>query len=167
MIDILCVYKYRTKTFFNSYKAIKEERAGKTMNDIYKFVKTETGNSPLGKHLGWSCKEVSENRAVLVMPFAAHNVTVGEMVHGGAIAALADACATAACWASTTLPENPRGSTIGFSMNYLAAALGTALEATGEVVRRGGSICVADVWIKNEKGEDVAKATFTYKLSGK
>ncbi len=137
------------------------------MSDLIKSVAAQTHGSAFDNHMGWECVEVREDQAVFEMPFQEHFATVGDRVHGGAIAALADAAATTACWASSKLPENPLGATIGFSINYLNAALGKNLRATANVVRRGGSICVADVWIRDEGGEDIARATFTYKISGK
>ncbi len=137
------------------------------MSENFKLVVAQLSGSAFDNHMGWSCVEVEENKAVFEMPFQEYFATVDDRVHGGAIAALADAAATAACWASPDLPENPLGATIGFSINYLNAALGKNLRATADVVRRGGSICVADVWIRDDGGRDIARATFTYKISGK
>jgi uncharacterized protein (TIGR00369 family) len=121
--------------------------------------------SPLGEHLGWKSVEGKPDKALLQMPFAKHNVTIGNMVHGGAIAALADAAATAACWATDLVTEQSRGTTIALNINYIHAALGCDLYARAEVVQRGGSICVAEVDIETEDGTRVARATATYKLS--
>jgi uncharacterized protein (TIGR00369 family) len=99
------------------------------------------------------------------MPFAEHNVTVGNMVHGGAISALADAAATAACWATDTTDADSRGATIALNVNFLKAALGVDLVADATVVQRGGSICVADVSVTTDSGEVMAVARATYKLA--
>lgn len=136
------------------------------MNNVQKFIADATAGAPLGRHLGMECVELAEDRAVFRLPFRPHNVTIGDLVHGGAIAALADATATAAFWSTPGLPENPRGSTVGFSISYLGAAHGADLEAEAKVIRRGGSLSVADVWVRTADGRDVARATFTYKLSG-
>ena len=136
------------------------------MNDVAKFIAGATAGAPYGKHLGLECTTLETDHAVFRLPFREHNVTVGDMVHGGAIASLVDTAATAACWSTPGLPENPRGSTIGFSINYLNAARSADLTADATVIRRGGSVCVADVWVRNAQGEAVARATVTYKLSG-
>ena len=57
-----------------------------------------------------------------------------------------------------------RGATVGFSINYLKLVVRSDLIATAQVRRRGGSICVAEVTVVNEAGEEVALATITYKL---
>ncbi len=135
------------------------------MNDMLDFVAAATAGAPFGTHLGMECVELGDGRAVLRLPFREHNVTIGDMVHGGAIASLVDTAATAACWSTPELPENPRGSTIGFSVTYLTAARGADLMAEATVIRTGGSIRVADVWVRDDAGAAVARATVTYKLT--
>jgi uncharacterized protein (TIGR00369 family) len=125
-----------------------------------------TARSPLGQHLNWHADHVETDHARFRMPFAQHNVTVGNMVHGGAISALADAAATAACWATPEAdPQRSRGATIALSVNFLKAALGAELVADARVVQRGGSVCVADVNVHTDQQELVAVARVTYKLS--
>lgn len=126
-----------------------------------------TALSPYGQVLGLKVAKIEQDRAVFELPFDERLVTVGDIVHGGAIASLIDACATAAVWATPDLPENPRGLTIGFSLNYLDAARGQKLTADASVIRRGGSVCVATVTVTDEADRPVAHATVTYKLSGK
>ena len=88
-----------------------------------------TARSPLGRHLNWIAERVDNDCARFRMPFAEHNVTVGNMVHGGAISALADAAATAACWATPEAAPDSRGATVALNVNFLKAALGTDLVA--------------------------------------
>jgi uncharacterized protein (TIGR00369 family) len=124
-----------------------------------------TARSPLGRHLDWHAEAISADRARFRMPYAEHNVTVGNMVHGGAIAALADAAATAACWATDAVNAGSRGATVALGINYLEAALGVDLIADARVVKRGGSLCVADVEVTTPDGKQVALARATYKLT--
>ena len=133
--------------------------------DAYARIVARTASSPLGKHLGWSCREMREDLAIFEMPFAPHNVTVGTMVHGGAIAALVDAAATAASWASLDIEPTARGSTLGFSINYLEPAIETVLVATAKVVRRGRSVVVVGVDVHDRNAKLVAQASVTYKMS--
>jgi uncharacterized protein (TIGR00369 family) len=135
------------------------------MNPDYQQLAHHTARSPLGRHLGWRPMDVRDDEAVFRMPFAEHNVTVGDMVHGGAIAALADAAATAVCWATRHVNAASRGATVALNLNYLQAARGVDLIARARVVQRGGSICVAAVEVGTESGTLVATATATYKLS--
>jgi uncharacterized protein (TIGR00369 family) len=131
----------------------------------YAAIAARFASSPFSSHLGWTCREMRENLAVFELPFAPHNVTVGTMVHGGAIAALADTAATAAAWASLDLEPTLRGSTLGFSINFLEPAIETTLTATARVVRRGRSVVVVGVDVHDPHQRLIAQASVTYKLS--
>src|SRR5262249_26036389 len=105
------------------------------------------------------------DRVRVRLPYRAALTTIADMIHGGAIASLVDVAATAACWASPSVDPSARGTTIGFSINYLNAARGRDLCATAEVIERGRSISVCDVQVPDGDGGVVARATVTYKLS--
>jgi uncharacterized protein (TIGR00369 family) len=120
--------------------------------------------SPLVRHLGIELVDIELDRARLRLPFSPAIVTVGDIVHGGAISALVDTAAMAAAWATDDVPTDLRGTTVGLTVDFLAAARGTDLEASAGVVRRGGSLCFCDVEVAGSDGRLVAKALVTYKL---
>jgi len=137
------------------------------MSAQHELVAGSTAGSPLGKLLDIRCIDIAEDEVLYRMPFASSKTTVGDMVHGGAIAALVDTAATAAAWSSSKLPENPRGTTIGFSINYLSGAHSTDLDAKAKIIRRGGSVVIVGVDVFGAGDAHIATATVTYKLSGK
>jgi uncharacterized protein (TIGR00369 family) len=98
------------------------------------------------------------------MPFRPEVTTIGDVVHGGAISALVDVTATAAAWAGAEDPGSARGTTIGFSVSFLAAGRGRDLIATARTLQRGRTICVVDVEVVGADGRSVARALVTYKL---
>jgi uncharacterized protein (TIGR00369 family) len=98
------------------------------------------------------------------MPFDPTNVTLGDMVHGGAIASLADMTVMAAAWAGADVPASLRGVTASLSLHFLAPARATDLIGVGRVLRRGKSLVNCDVDIVTPDGEAVAKAIATYKV---
>ena len=120
--------------------------------------------SPLAALLGAETVDVSPDRVRVRLPFRPEVTTVGDLVHGGAIAALLDVAATAAFWTGADLTRNPRGTTIGFTVNFLAPARGVELVADARVVQRGGSISVGEVSVEGPDGRAVARALVTYKL---
>lgn len=105
------------------------------------------------------------DRAVVRLPWREALGT--ERVNGGAIATLVDSAATCAFWSHPDIGPDARGATVGFSINYLALVVRSALTATATVRRRGGSLCVGEVTVHNEAGQDVAIATVTYKLEAR
>ena len=118
-----------------------------------------------GEFLGVRIDHVEDGYCRLRLPFKPELSRGDDLIHGGVIAALIDKAGTAAAWSYSDIPENARGATIGLSVNYLQGALSCELIAEGRVVRRGGTITVADVEVKNQAGDLIAKGPVTYKLS--
>jgi len=134
------------------------------MTDLVRGAMVE---SRFGKLLGLELVDVADDVVRVRLPFREDVTTIGNLVHGGAIAALVDVSATAAAWTKADLARSPRGTTIGFSMNYLQGAFGTDLVATATIIQRGRSVQVCEVDVRNAAGEAVARAMVTYKLEMK
>ncbi|MGH7897857.1 MAG: PaaI family thioesterase [Candidatus Binatia bacterium] len=120
--------------------------------------------SPLGKLLGFVVEAIAVDRVRVRLPFRAEVTTVGDVVHGGSIAALIDTAATAAAWSGADLEKNPRGTTIALTVNFLAAARAEDIAADARVIQRGRTITVCDVRVETKAGRAVASALVTYKL---
>ncbi len=120
--------------------------------------------SPYVGHLGIQLTEMQQDRAILTLPFADANVTIGTTVHGGAIASLIDTAAMVAAWADSTLTENLRGSTVSMTVTYMAPASHEDISATARVLRRGRSLVYLDVDVQTASGVSVAHGLVTYKL---
>ncbi len=128
------------------------------------IVRQAIAGSPLARLLAIDTVALERDRARILLPFRSEVTTVGDLVHGGAISALVDVAATAAVWTAADMARNPRGTTIGFSLNFLAPARGRDLVADARVVQRGRTICVCDVQVEDAGGRAVARALVTYKL---
>ena len=135
------------------------------MDAIRDLVARAIVQSPYGRLLGIECDKIDEDCVAVRLPFRTDVTTIGDTVHGGAIAGLCDVAATGACWASPAVAPGSRGTTIGLTLHYLAAGRAQDLTATARVIQRGGSICVAEVDVRGADGTAVARATATYKLS--
>jgi uncharacterized protein (TIGR00369 family) len=120
--------------------------------------------SPFAAKLGIVAEVLDGDEVRLRMPFDPTNVTLGDMVHGGAIASLADMTVMAAAWAGADVPASLRGVTASLSLHFLAPARATDLIGVGRVLRRGKSLVNCDVDIVKPDGEAVAKAIATYKV---
>jgi uncharacterized protein (TIGR00369 family) len=121
--------------------------------------------SPFGRLLGLELQDLGPGRVRVRMPYGVERTTIGDMVHGGAIAGLVDVAATGAVWSDVDDPRSHRGTTIGFSVSFLAAARSQALVAEARVLRRGSSVAFVEVTVLDEQDEAVARASVTYKLS--
>lgn len=128
---------------------------------IAEFLK----HSPFVGHLGMEMREIEDDRAVLALPFREEVVTIGDIVHGGAISALIDTAAMAAAWSAIEFDQAPKGTTVGLTVDFLSAGRGTELLADAQVLRRGSSLCFCEVKVRASGDEDpVATGLVTYKL---
>jgi uncharacterized protein (TIGR00369 family) len=121
--------------------------------------------SPYAKLLGLELVSAEPDRVSVRLPYRGDVTTLGDTVHGGAIAGLVDAAATAAFWAHPAASPNARGTTIGLSLNFISAGRGQDLVASASVRRRGKEICTGEVSVTDAAGREVAVALVTYKLS--
>lgn len=120
--------------------------------------------SPLVRHLGIRVQVLEHDRAELVLPYDERLATVGDIVHGGAIASLIDTAGMAAAWADDAEPEALAGSTVSLTVDYVAPARGQDLVATATVARRGRSLCFTDVRVCEPGGRLVAKGSLVYRF---
>jgi uncharacterized protein (TIGR00369 family) len=128
------------------------------------LVKQFIGSSPFPALVGLKLEDIEEDRVVMTLPFREELITMGTVVHGGAIATLIDSAASCAGWATPTPPQNMRGTTVALNVTYVAAADSTDLKAEAKVLRRGKTLSFIDVDVTNADGKLVAKGTATYKL---
>ena len=66
-------------------------------------------------------------------------------------------------WCTDAVPEDLRGTTVGLTVDFVAAGRGN-LVADARVLRRGGSLCFCDVEVTDGDERLVAKGLVTYKL---
>ena len=122
-------------------------------------------HSSYGSLLGLELVDAAEDHVRVRLPYRPDVTTRSDVVHGGAIAGLIDTAATAAFWASPNIAEGSRGTTIGMSINFMAAGRGQDLLAVARVRRRGREISTGEVSVQDADGVEVAAALITYKLS--
>ena len=120
-------------------------------------------NSPMPAALGIRLESIEPDRARLALPWSDGLATMADVVHGGAIATLADTAAMAAAWASDDVPESLTGATVSLTLDYLTAGRGD-LAADAWVVRRGARLVHTRVDVTDAAGELVAAAQAVYSL---
>jgi uncharacterized protein (TIGR00369 family) len=121
----------------------------------------------MGTHLGIEVVDIAPERVTMRMPWARALRRAGDILHGGAIMALADH--VAGCLFNT----DPRvaaaaatGLTTDFNVSFLRSAKpGEAVVAVGTVLRRGRTITFMQVDVRGEtSGETIATCRTTYLL---
>ena len=120
--------------------------------------------SPFARELGIELTDIADGAATLRLPFDPRRTTMGDVVHGGAIATLIDVAVMATAWAGAPVPETMRGVTVSLTTEFVDVASGEDLVATGRLTRRGRSLCFCEVDVHAPGERLVAKALGTYKL---
>lgn len=121
--------------------------------------------SPFVQHLGIELIDISEGHARLRMPFKDDLITVGDMVHGGALAGCIDIGIMAAAWAGERVPEQLRGVTISMAVEFVEPALAESLDIVGRRVRAGRSLstCAVDI-VATSSERLIATGLGTYRM---
>lgn len=136
-----------------------------------KAVELAIVGSPLGRGLELALDHIEEGRVRIRMPYGEARTTLGDLVHGGAIAALVDTAATAAAWSTVKDPSGARGTTIDLGVAYMAPARGVDVVADARVARRGRDVAFVEVDVRPADADPadtaarVAAARVVYKLS--
>ena len=114
--------------------------------------------------LGIEIETRRDGEARLRFPARQEHLNDGGIVHGGAIATLAD-CAMGSALASTLEDEQPV--TVEAKINYLEPAREGVLIAEGRIRRKGQRFTVLEAEVFQEaSGEHVAYSTATFTLVG-
>jgi uncharacterized protein (TIGR00369 family) len=121
--------------------------------------------TPFMKHLGMEFIEGAEGYARLKLRYQDENSTMGQALHGGAIASLIDTTGAMAAWTTAEI-ATPKyfGSTVGVNVNYLSGAIGEDIFAEGRILKRGKEIIYSDVKVTNGEGKLLAQGTVVYRI---
>jgi uncharacterized protein (TIGR00369 family) len=120
-------------------------------------------NTPYYKYLGIEVVEADEGFAKLRLDFKDHLTHPFGYFHGGAIASLADSAGINAVL--TTLNDEEKALTLEMKINYLLPVKDAVVFAEGKVIHKGKKFAVADVDVKSDDGQLVAKAIVTCAIS--
>ena len=125
-------------------------------------IREVANKSPYYRLLGMEVMEIKEGESKIQMPFKQGLTHPYRMVHGGAIASLADS-SVAMALISLVEPKE-RITTIEFKINFFAPVSKGDLEAHAKIVHKGSKTAVGDVEVKNEEGKLIAKLIATYSI---
>jgi uncharacterized protein (TIGR00369 family) len=114
--------------------------------------------SPYALALGVACDRIAADGVTLRLPYAEQNANPGKALHGGCAASLAVIASQAVARANLGEAAGPFHAA-GLQVNYLAAAIGEEVHATGTLLRRGKNMCFVEVDIATPEGKTIAHAT--------
>ncbi len=121
--------------------------------------------SPYWRYLGMKVRNVEPGRAELALAFKKELGQLMSFMHGGAVASLLDAAGGAALLQMLDL-ENEVITTAEMKLNYLLPVTVDQREITAcaRVVKKGKTLGVSTIEVKNSAGEIVAVGIGTYAI---
>ena len=125
-------------------------------------VKRAANGSPYYRLLGMEITEIREGESRIQMLFREELTHPYGIVHGGAIASLADS-AVAMALVSLVEPKD-RITTIEFKINFFVPISKGELKAHAKIIHKGSKTAVGDVEVVNEERKLVAKVIATYSI---
>jgi 1,4-dihydroxy-2-naphthoyl-CoA hydrolase len=116
---------------------------------------------PLCAHLGVRGVRAEKEEVVLTLDWRPELCTIGGLLHGGAVMALADSAGAVAAFLN--LPEGAAGtSTISSSTSFLRGMKeGGVATATARVLHAGGTTIAVETAVTDADGRLMAKVTQT------
>jgi uncharacterized protein (TIGR00369 family) len=115
--------------------------------------------------LGLTVTDLSEDRAVLVLPYRAEHLNAGGVLSGGVSASLLAMAGTLAAWSGIDLDADLQLSCVDLSVQYLARAAAEDVVAEARVLRRGRSLVVLDVAVTARAAGPICRGLLSYQTS--
>ncbi|MFW6113992.1 MAG: PaaI family thioesterase [Actinomycetota bacterium] len=127
------------------------------------IIRDRVENSPFYMLLGLEVVGLAPGEARIKLKAGDKLHNTGGIVHGGAIAALADASAGVAL--ATLIPRGSRRTvTVEQKVNFMAPVRQGDLTGFGKVVRKGEDIAVSESEVYGEEGNMVAMSMATFMI---
>ncbi|MBM4329604.1 MAG: PaaI family thioesterase [Deltaproteobacteria bacterium] len=129
-----------------------------------KALRRTVESAPYYQLLQITLEQIDEGFARFRMPFRKELTHPYSIVHGGAIASLAD---TAVAFALMTMIQpGERVTTVEFKINFLSSVHNGEMIGEARIAHKGKRLATADMEVKNEKGNLIAKGLATYMILG-
>lgn len=116
--------------------------------------------------LGMHLEELGEGSSRFTMLADPRFFNAGGVVHGGALASVADAAIAAAL---ATLIDHEREiiATVEMKINYIAAVRGGDMVCEAKIIQKGRSVAVGEAWVYDGQEKLLAKAMATFMVREK
>lgn len=109
--------------------------------------------------------KVGSDQAKVKLPFRMDLAGGGKAYHGGVISSLIDLTGALATWVGHDPAKGFKASTVSLNIQFMAAALGQDIVATGSVKKRGKDLNFVDILVETEDGEkQVAMGQMVYRI---
>jgi len=117
---------------------------------------------PMYKLIGMTVEEVRPGYSRFRLPFRHELTQPMGVMHGGALAAVADSAVAIALWGLVGMDKV--FTTIEMKINFIAPVSGGEVIAEGNIVHCGRKTAIGDVTLKDQEGKLVGKCLATYMI---
>jgi uncharacterized protein (TIGR00369 family) len=115
--------------------------------------------------LGVTIGEVTQDRAVLVLPHRPEHLNARGVLQGGASASLLTMAGTLAAWTGVDLDADLQLNCVDLSVQYLTAATEEDVVAEARVLRRGRGLVVLDVALRSRDDRPICQGLLSYQTA--
>ena len=129
-----------------------------------KALRRAVESAPYYQLLQITLEQIDTGFARFRMPFRKELTQAYGVVHGGAIATLADSAVAFAVM--TLIQPGEKVTTAEFKINFFSAVTKGEMFGEARAVYTGKRLVVADMEVKNENGKLLAKGIATYAILG-
>jgi uncharacterized protein (TIGR00369 family) len=119
--------------------------------------------APYSARLGLVIDRIAEDRASVSLPFNERNCNPGGALHGGVYASMINIAGVIAALGGRKPGGDLATGTLDLSVAYLAAAIGEAISAEAEVLRRGKEITYCEIDVRSASRRSVARGLLTHR----
>src|ERR1700728_3434169 len=138
----------------------KRKAAGEAVGVAAEQLRRRLQQNSTSRQMRFTLATATRGRVRLQMKVEPRDLQVHGVVHGGALAALADTAGGLASYMAC--PLGTRVATVEMKINFLEAVEAGNVTAEAEVVRLGRHIAVTDCDLRDDSGRLVAKALMTF-----
>ena len=128
-----------------------------------KRIKQMIDSCPYYQLLGIKAMKIEKGFARLKMSFDKKLTQLQGVVHGGAIASIADSAMAMAL--ILLIEPGELIATIEFKINFLSSVKSGEVIAEAVVIHKGSRVAVGDIEVKSKDGKLISKAIATYIIS--
>jgi phenylacetic acid degradation protein PaaD len=126
--------------------------------DYQKMVEYRNTHNPFAARLGIVVTEIGAGCATVVKTIGEDDINPVGRAHGGCFFAMADtACGSAAA------SYGKKAVTVSANYNFFrGGSVGDEITAKAREVKHGGTLCVYEALLTNQRGETVGQGTLTF-----
>lgn len=126
-------------------------------------ARTSFARMPFATFLGMTIVELTEERAIVLLPYHPEHANAVGPLNGGASASLLNIAGTLAAWTGLELEKNLHTSCVDMTVQYLNAAIEEDVLADARILRRGRDLFFLEVALHTPADKPICQGLMLYR----